>query len=214
MVTDNEPVADDTPALLVDFGGVLTASVMEAFGNACVTVGVVDPHRFVAECFSADSESPFALLELGRIRAVEFADLITPLLTRYAATPVDGRDWMELVQKTTWDIDEAMVSAIDRLIGRGVPTALVSNSWGPAADYPWALLPKFSEVLVSSEVGLRKPDPEIYLLAAQRLGRDAAECLFVDDVEVNLVPARELGMHTVLHRCAADTVVELARIYG
>ena len=213
MATKN-PVGADVPAMLVDFGGVLTASVMEAFANACVTVGVVDPHGFVAECFSSDSETPFALLELGRIGAAEFADLITPLLTKYAATPVDGRDWLELVQKTTWDVEHTMVAAVDRLIARGVPTALVSNSWGPAADYPWELLPKFDEVLVSSEIGIRKPDPQIYLLAAERLGREPAECLFVDDVEVNLAPARKLGMHTILHRCATDTIVELAGIYG
>ncbi|KZS57892.1 hypothetical protein A4G26_14905 [Mycobacterium kansasii] len=209
-----KPVRGDVPALLVDFGGVLTASVLEAFVNACVAVGVVDPHGFAAECFSSDSGTPFALLELGQIGAAEFADLITPLLSKQAATPVDGRDWLELVRKTTWDVEQTMVAAVDRLIARGVPTALVSNSWGPAADYPWELLPKFNEVLVSSEVGIRKPDPQIYLLAAERLGRGPAECLFVDDVEVNLAPARELGMHTILHRCAVDTIGEFARVYG
>jgi putative hydrolase of the HAD superfamily len=210
---DSRATVAALPALLIDFGGVLTASVVEAFTTACAALAV-DPEGFVAECFSADDGSPFALLEVGRIGIAEFVDLITPLLTNHSAEPVDGRRWFDLVQSTSWDIDEAMVAAVDDLIARGIPTVLVSNSWGTAADYPWDLLPRFSQTLVSTEVGIRKPDRRIYELAAQQVNRELSDCLFIDDVEVNLAPARELGMRTILHRSSAATIAELSGIYG
>jgi len=85
---------------------------------------------------------------------------------------------------------------------------------GPSDGYPWDRLPQFSEFVVSAEVGIRKPASAIYELAAEKLGRAPADCVFVDDVEVNLVPARDLRMATVLHARAEDTLARLSRIYG
>ncbi len=120
---------------------------------------------------------------------------------------------MARVQTITWDVDEAMVSTVAQLIDRGVPTVLVSNSWGSVETYPWDLLPKFTDTLVSSVVKLRKPDPRMYELAAQRAGRSPDDCVFVDDVESNLGPARALGMRTIHHASPVDTISELGRIY-
>jgi putative hydrolase of the HAD superfamily len=64
-----------------------------------------------------------------------------------------------------------MVEAVATLSSNGIQTALVSNSWGPVDGYPWAHLPTFTQVVVSSEVGIRKPDPAVYRLAADRLQR-------------------------------------------
>ena len=66
---------------------------------------------------------------------------------------------------------------------------------------------------MSSVVKLRKPDPRVYQLAAERAGRSPDACVFIDDVESNLSPARSLGMRTILHTSAADTIAELDRIY-
>jgi HAD superfamily hydrolase (TIGR01509 family) len=66
--------------------------------------------------------------------------------------------------------------------------------------------------VISGEVGLRKPDPAIYELAAERLGLSPAACVFVDDLPGNLKPARALGMATVLHR--GDAAVTLAEVSG
>ena len=67
--------------------------------------------------------------------------------------------------------------------------------------------------MISSEVGLRKPDPAIYELAAERIGLPPAACVYVDDLPGNLKPARALGMATVLHRGdAAATLAELAAL--
>jgi putative hydrolase of the HAD superfamily len=206
------------PALLVDFGGVLTESVLGSFERSCRTHGV-HPAGFIAEVFSPDhaEDSPFALIELGQISMPEFLDRITPILSRHAAgktDDVDGAAWFRGVQQTTQRVDPQMVQAVQALTNRGVQTALVSNSWGPSDGYPWDRLPQFSEVVVSSEVGIRKPDTAIYELAAEKLGRAQADCVFVDDVEINLVPARALGMGTILHVRPHDTLAELRRIYG
>jgi putative hydrolase of the HAD superfamily len=204
----------DPPALLIDFGGVLTESVLESFERSCQAYGV-DPGGFIAEVFSPDhaEDSPFALIELGHISIPEFLDRITPVLARHAAGEVDGAAWFREVQQTTQRVDLQMVQAVQALTDRGVQTALVSNSWGPREGYPWDRLPQFSEVVVSAEVGIRKPDSAIYELAAEKLGRASADCVFVDDVEINLVPARALGMSTVLHKHSHDTVAQLDRIY-
>jgi putative hydrolase of the HAD superfamily len=205
----------DAPALLIDFGGVLTESVLGGFERSCRAWGV-DPRGFIAEVFSPDhaEDSPFALIELGQISIPEFVERITPVLSRHAAGEVDGAAWFREVQQTTRQIDSEMVRAVQALTDRGVQTALVSNSWGPADGYPWDRLPRFSEVVVSTEVGIRKPDSAIYLLAAEKLERAPADCVFIDDVEINLVPARALGMGTVLHERPHDTLARLRRIYG
>jgi HAD superfamily hydrolase (TIGR01509 family) len=69
-------------------------------------------------------------------------------------------------------------------------------------------------VIVSGEVGIRKPDPAIYLLAAEKLGLPASACVLVDDMAANLPPAADLGMTTVHHTDSAATVHELERVLG
>ena len=68
--------------------------------------------------------------------------------------------------------------------------------------------------MISHEVGLRKPDPEIYALAVEQLGLPAEECVFVDDLGGNLKPAKAMGMATVLHRDAAETIPQLEELLG
>src|SRR5262249_3187342 len=93
-----------------------------------------------------------------------------------------------------------------------VATGLISNSWG-TRRYDRALLAElFDGVVISGEVGIRKPAPEIYFLGAQQIGADPADCVYVDDLSFNLKPAADLGMATVLHSDSAQTIVELERL--
>jgi putative hydrolase of the HAD superfamily len=69
-------------------------------------------------------------------------------------------------------------------------------------------------VIVSGEVGIRKPDPAVYLLAAEKLGLPAGACVLVDDVAPNLPPAAKLSMATIHHTASPTTVQELERILG
>ncbi|MGH3418016.1 MAG: HAD-IA family hydrolase, partial [Streptosporangiaceae bacterium] len=92
--------------------------------------------------------------------------------------------------------------------------ALLSNSWGgdeyPRADFP-AL---FDAVVISAEVGMRKPEAAIFLLAAEALRLDPRECAFVDDVAANVAAAAACGMTGVLHTDPAATAAALADLFG
>lgn len=93
-------------------------------------------------------------------------------------------------------------------------TGLVSNSWG-TRRYPRELLEDlFDGVVISGEVGIRKPAPEIYALGAESVGLEPRDCVFVDDLPFNLEPARELGMAVVHHVSPPDTIAELERVLG
>ncbi|HZU39492.1 MAG TPA: HAD-IA family hydrolase, partial [Solirubrobacteraceae bacterium] len=110
--------------------------------------------------------------------------------------------------------DEAMRAAVRRARSGGVRTGLLSNSWG-TRRYPRELLAElFDAVTISGEVGLRKPAPGIYALAAERLRLEPRQCVFVDDLPFNLEPAAELGMATVHHQQADSTIAELEQLLG
>ena len=99
--------------------------------------------------------------------------------------------------------DEAMFDAVAAARRAGVRTGLVSNSWGEQGYDRTRFDELFDVLVISGEIGIRKPAPEIYALASERLGRAAERCVFVDDLAGNLKPARAIGMATVLHRDAA-----------
>ena len=97
-------------------------------------------------------------------------------------------------------LDHAMVDGVRAARAAGLRTGLLSNSWGDDRYAHDVIDELFDDQVISSEVGLRKPDPAIYALAAERLGLPAEACVFVDDLPGNLKPARALGMATVVHR--------------
>jgi epoxide hydrolase-like predicted phosphatase len=95
----------------------------------------------------------------------------------------------------------------------GVRTALCSNSWGtdgyPRDDFGEL----FDVVVISGEVGLRKPDPAIYQLTAERLGLPPGECVFVDDLAANVRGAAASGMCGIHHTDTATTLTELTVLF-
>jgi epoxide hydrolase-like predicted phosphatase len=70
----------------------------------------------------------------------------------------------------------------------------------------------FDGVVISGEVGIRKPSREIYEMATQKIGLPPRECVFVDDLPFNLKPAAELGMATVHHSASEQTIPELEKL--
>ena len=109
--------------------------------------------------------------------------------------------------------DEAMIAEVRALHDRGVRTGLVSNSWGDATAYDRELFAEiFDGVVISSEVGLRKPDPAIYALGARTIGLEPADCVFVDDLGGNLKPAAALGMATIKHVDTTQTIAQLRQL--
>ena len=204
-------MAPDEPprrGLLVDFGGVLTTDVFASFQAFCEAEGL-SPDT-VARRFREDPSSRDLLadLECGRISEEDFEPRFAALLE--VAEPAGLIDRLFSGMRP----DQAMIDAVRAARDAGVRTGLVSNSWGKGR-YDRSQFPAlFDGTVISGEVGLRKPDPEIYRMGAEAIGLDPADCVFVDDLPGNLKPARAIGMATVHHRSAAETVPELERLLG
>jgi len=110
--------------------------------------------------------------------------------------------------------DEAMLGAVKSASAAGIRTGLISNSWG-VDRYPQELMDDlFDGVVISGIVGIRKPAPEIYAMGAESVGLPPEACVFVDDLGFNLKPAKELGMATLLHTDAAQTIGQLEDLLG
>jgi epoxide hydrolase-like predicted phosphatase len=193
--------------LLVDFGGVLTTDVFSSFRAFCDAEGLLP--EAVRERFRDDPRGRELLfgLELGTIAEAEFEPRFAELLS----VPAEG-----LIERlfAGMEPDEPMLGAVRAAKRAGVRTGMISNSWG-AGGYDRDAFPElFCGWVISAEEGVRKPDPRIYALGAERVGLAPSECVFVDDLPGNLKPARELGMATVHHRGAAETIPELERLLG
>jgi epoxide hydrolase-like predicted phosphatase len=182
--------------LLIDWGGVLTTSMLDSFDAFSTREGVDVRRAF------RDDPQPLIDLESGAIDLPEFE-------RRFAAAL--GVDATDLAQRLTAGVkpDTAMRDAVKRFHDAGVKTALVSNSWR-RDDYDG--LEHFDVVVLSQELGIRKPDPRIYETALERLDLPAGRCVFVDDLGGNLKPARALGMATIRHQSAENTLPELERL--
>jgi epoxide hydrolase-like predicted phosphatase len=195
--------------LIIDFGGVLTTDVFASFEAFCAGEGL--PPDTVRDRFRDDPHARELLagLETGALAPAEFEPAFAALLE------VESERLIERLFGAMRP-DEAMIDGVRAARRSGARTALLSNSWGDGLAYDEALLAElFDTWVLSSEIGLRKPDPAIYELAAERLGLAPAACVFVDDLPGNLKPARALGMATVLHRGdAAATLAEIERLLG
>jgi putative hydrolase of the HAD superfamily len=194
--------------LLVDFGGVLTTNVFESFRAFCRDEGL-DADAFL-DLVRHDQETRAELrrLETGQLSEDEFGELLG---RRLGVERTEG-----LVERLFARIapDEEMVAAVRRARESGVRTGLVSNSMG-SGRYDRDSFPElFDMVVISGEVGIHKPQPEIYNLAAERLEVPPAECVFVDDLRENCEGAEAVGMTAVLHRGAERTLPELERLLG
>jgi len=199
-------MARDT--LLVDFGGVLTTNVFDAFADFCRAEGLAPDT--VRDRFMTDPAARDLLgeLETGRIGEAEFEPRFAALLGLERSEGLIDRLFAGMVP------EPAMVDAVRAARRAGVRTGLLSNSWGQERYDRATLAELFDAVVISGEVGMRKPSPEIYALAAERLAREPERIVFVDDLPGNLKPAREIGMATVLHRDAGTTLAELEEQLG
>ena len=108
--------------------------------------------------------------------------------------------------------EDSMTSLVMRAKAAGVRTALLSNSWGHDYDRSqWQEM--FDAVVISGEVGMRKPEPEIFVLALERIGLPAGECAFVDDLPHNVAAAARQGLVGIVHRTFEETAGELEVLF-
>jgi putative hydrolase of the HAD superfamily len=198
----------DHSGLLVDFGGVLTSSVWDSFADFCRDKGLAEDS--MRRLFRDDPAALADLreLETGRIEEHEFERRFAERLGLEDAT--DLIDSMFRGMKPS----EPMVAAVRAARDSGIRTGLVSNSWS-TSHYDRALLAElFDAVVISAEVGLHKPQPEIYLLASKRLSVEPEQCVFIDDLRENCAGAEAVGMSAILHRDAAASVARLEKLLG
>jgi putative hydrolase of the HAD superfamily len=194
--------------LLLDFGGVLTTNVFDSFRDFCVAEGL-EPDA--VKLLFRDQPVARELvrgLETGDLSEDEFGERFGELLR------IDDRTGLVDRMFGTLREDERMVGAVRRARAAGIRTGLVSNSMG-AGRYDRATFPElFDGVVISGDVGMHKPQPEIFLLGAERAGVAPEQCVFVDDLRENCDGAEAVGMTAVLHRGAETTLPELERLLG
>ena len=195
--------------LVVDFGGVLTTNVFDSFRAFGEAEGL-DPHA-VKRAFREDPEA------LGLLRELERGDIAVEEFEPRFGERIGVSDTEGLVGRLFGGVgpDERMVDAVRRARAGGVSTGLISNSWGEGLSYDASMLEElFEGIVISGDVGMHKPEPEIFVLGAERIGVPPAECVFVDDLRENCAGAEAVGMTAVLHRGADSTLPRLEELLG
>ncbi|MGY1577932.1 HAD family hydrolase [Streptomyces sp. MN13] len=203
---------DVRSAVLVDFGGVITSSVLRAFTEFGASLGG-DP-RLPLELLSRDQPSRALLAdhECGRIDTEAFERGFAERLRAHGADV--SAEGLTARMQAGISIDQDMLALLGDLRAAGHPVALVSNSFG-TGTYDGVELADVADVIViSGEVGIRKPSRRIYALACERLGVDPGKAVMIDDLRQNLDGAARIGIGGVLHTSAADTRRQLAERFG
>ena len=218
-------------AVIMDWGGVLTQPMrdlvrvwIEADGidwdtyaavlrpwlsEAYADASAVD----VAVAVDADA-NPVHRLERGECTVAEFEELFAARLIRTDGGVVNPEGLLKRMLAAGETPVAAMYDLLRGLRGKGLRTGLLSNSWGydgyPRQDFAEL----FDAVVISGEVGMRKPEPRIFRRAAESLGVAAAECVFVDDVQANVNAAIACGMTGVRHTDPASTITTLTQLFA
>ncbi len=168
--------------------------------------------QWVKQAYSDGQEdtNPIHALERGECANDEFELALARELVLQNGGPVAGPGLLARMFAGS-RLDESMLALFRRLHADGVPTGLLSNSWG--GSYPAELFPDmFDVVVISSEVGMRKPEARIFLHAAGLLGLEPQDCIFIDDIQANIAAAEQLGFTGVLHSEADGTAKRVAEL--
>lgn len=200
----------DYRSLIVDFGGVLTTPLGDAMGEFAERNGIElqDLVRVALAAYHGEDDDLVVRFEKGEIGEPEFALEFARRLSDASGKQVDADGLLHGLLGSL-RMEEDMVEAVRRAREAGIKTALLSNSWGLSL-YPRRVLEEVCDVIViSGEVGMRKPDPEIFTLTTDKLGLEPGACIFVDDHPGHLKTAAEVGMRTVLHRTPDETITQL-----
>lgn len=198
-------------AVLFDFGGVITTSPFESFaifeqrqglpGGFIRSVNATNPH-----------DNAWARLERGKLTPVQFDGAFAEE-SAAAGHHVDGYEVLALL---AGEVRPVMRNAVQRIASDpAYVSAVLTNNFATGSDTApagWAeVLDMVDAVVESSRVGARKPEPRFYELACEELGIVATEAVFLDDLGVNLKPARAMGMSTIK---VGDPVVALTELAG
>ncbi|GDX28358.1 haloacid dehalogenase [Actinomycetes bacterium] len=203
-------------AVLWDFGGVILTSPFEAFRRYESAAGL--PQDFIRTINSTNPHSnAWALLERSDISTSEFDELFAQESSARGHR-VPGADVLALL---SGDIRPNMVAALDAVIAAGFKTACLTNNMATTGESSnerssalAAVMNRFDVIVESSKVGVRKPEPRFYEIACEMLEVTPGECVFLDDLGINLKPAAAMGMRTIKVADPVDAISQLAAITG
>jgi len=203
-------------AVLWDFGGVLTTSPFDAFNRYEAERGI--PKDFIRGINATNPEhNAWAKLESSSISLAEF-DVAFEAESRAAGHSIRGQAVIELL---SGDLRPRMVSVLTQCKQRFKVACLTNNvrsGEGPGmartserAAQMQRVMDLFDVVVESSKEGIRKPNPQFYLRACERLGVEPQHAVFLDDLGINLKPAKDLGMTTIKVTSEDQAIADLAR---
>jgi putative hydrolase of the HAD superfamily len=224
-------------AVIFDWGGVITQPIGDTVREWIVTdqidwdtyVAVIGPwltdaydhhdgHHAVdllpaPDAYVKSGVNPVHALERGDCAVADFERLLAERLVTTTGGQVIA-DGLLTRMLSAERPDPVMYQTVRDLRSRGVRTALLSNSWGkgsyPRQDFPGL----FDAVVISGDVGMRKPEPRIFLHTAELLNVAPDECVFIDDLEPNVRAAIGCGMIGLHHTAQADTLVRLSELFA
>ena len=206
-------------AVIWDFGGVLTRSPFTAFNRYEAEQGL--PRDFIRSINATNPESnAWARFESAAIGLAEF-DALFEEESSARGHPVPGRRVIEMLSGA---VRPRMVEALRRCKEHYKVACITNNmktGHGPSMagsatrqQETEAVMALFDLIVESSVEGIRKPDPRIYELTCARLGSPPDACVFLDDLGINLKPARALGMHTIKVISEDQAIADLAAATG
>ena len=199
-------------AVLWDFGGVILSSPFDAFDRYERERGVPPGLIRLVNATNPDSNA-WALLERSEIDSAEF-DRLFAQESAELGHRVPGADVLALL---AGEVRPEMVDMLDRVIAAGYRTACLTNnvvSADPRATRTDVqdVMERFEHVIESSKVGVRKPEVRFYEIACDTVGVQPHECVFLDDLGINLKPAKAMGMTTIKVTDPAAAIAELTSV--
>ncbi len=206
-------------AILWDFGGVITSSPFESFSHYETKNSL--PKDFIRGINSTNPDSnAWAKFESSQVTLEEFDGLFLKESTA-AGHPLPG---IEIIKLLSGDVRPRMVEVLKRCkqdykiscltnnvrAGKGPGMSRSAKSAAEVAE----TMALFDHVLQSSKEGMRKPQPEFYLLACERMEVEPSEVIYLDDLGINLKPARQLGMTTIKVISEKQAIEDLSIVLG
>ena len=212
-------MSEPIKAVLWDFGGVITSSPFEAFNKFEIEKQI--PVDFIRQINAENHETnAWAKLESSQINLDEFDGLFRSE-TSAKGYEISGKDVINLL---SGEIRPDMVSVLKKIKKNFIVGCITNNvnaGQGPGMahskrkhDDIEEVMSNFEFIIESSKVGVRKPDPKIYELACQRASVSPADCLYLDDLGVNLKPAKAMGMRTIKVLSPEQAIKELEENLG
>src|SRR5437868_3954920 len=204
-------------AVIFDFGGVFTSSPFEAFNRYERDRGF--PENLIRRINSTNHlENAWARFERAEVDLDGF-DTAFAAEAKAFGYDLPGRDVIPLL---SGDVRPEMVEALRRIktmfrtgcITNNVPSMQAVGADRPDGLYRREIVEMFDELIESSKLGIRKPDPRIYALMCEKLGVAPEECVYLDDLGGNLKPARAMGMITIKVESGPQAITELEAVTG